>query len=127
MFQFTRALPLLFGLATAGLAASSGLASAGTDGPHCTITEHVEGGMRRIQGSVTSPKSVSGEYHLALKAQGNGSSSTVSQGGPFSVRANEPTAIAQMSIDRSARFSIDFSITLDGRTIDCTREGALAT
>jgi len=127
MFQFTRALPLLCGLAVAGLAASSGLASADTEGPHCTITEHLDGGMRRIEGSVTSPKSTSGEYRLVLKTQGNGSSSTVSQGGPFSTRADEPTAIAQMSIDKSARFSIDFSIILDGQTIDCTRDRTHAT
>tara|TARA_R110002020_G_scaffold57111_4_gene157532 strand:- start:506 stop:889 length:384 start_codon:yes stop_codon:yes gene_type:complete len=124
MIQLTRALPLLAGLGLAALAATAGLAGPDGSAVQCEIVEHSQNDMRTIEALVTSPSPASGDYRLAIASRGNGNSSSISQGGAFTVPANETIAVGQMMIGDDARYSVDFSITLDGRTIDCTRPGA---
>ena len=127
MLILSRPLPLLLGIGLAAIAASAGLASSGRDGLACTLVEQSQHGMRSIAGTVTSPRDATGQYKLAIRTSQHGNSSTVSQGGPFAVRAHQPTTIGQVQIDAGARYSLDFSITVDDRTIDCTHQDARAT
>jgi len=124
MSQLTRALPLLVGLGLAAAAATAGLAGPDGSAVQCEIVEHSQNGMRTIEAMVTSPKAASGDYRLALESRGGGNSSSISQGGRFTVPANQTIAVGQMMIGDDARYSVDFSITLDGQTIDCTQPGA---
>ena len=80
--------------------------------------------MRTIAATVRSPGAVSGQYRLVIRSTGNGNTSTVSQGGDFSAPADEDTSVGQVQINAGTRYSIDFSITVEGETIDCTQNGA---
>jgi hypothetical protein len=124
MTQLTRALPLLVGMGLAAVAATAGIAGPDGSAVQCEIVEHSQNGMRTIEAMVTSPKPASGDYRLAIESRGGGNSSSISQGGRFTVPANQSIAVGQMMIGTDARYSVDFSITLDGRTIDCTQNGA---
>lgn len=124
MTSFTRALPLLLGLGMVAGAASAGMANADTPTPRCTIVEHTQNGMRSIEGSVLSPRAITGEYRLAIKTRTNGNSSSVSQGGVFAAPADEPVSVGQVMINADTRNSVDFSITVGGQTIACAPPGA---
>ena len=124
MSQLTRALPLLAGLGLAAMAVTAGLAGPDGTAVQCEIVGHSQNGMRTIEAMVTSPEPASGDYRLVMETTGNGNSSSISQGGGFTVPANQTTVVGQMMIGDDARYSVDFSITLDGKTIDCSQPGA---
>ena len=124
MSQLTRTLPLLLGIGLAAIAATVGMASSTGDALRCDIVEHSRSGMRIIEGRVSSPRFVAGDYRFAVKSQNRGNTATVSQGGAFAVPANEPVSVGQVQIDAGARYSLDFSITVGGQTIECTPGGA---
>ena len=127
MFHLSPVLPVLIGIGIVAAAGSAGMASSDTSALNCLVTQQVQNGMRTIQGTVSSPKVISGEYSLAIKSTSNGNSATISQGGMFSVSANEPASVGQMLINAEARYSVDFSISVAGQTIDCIYNKARAT
>lgn len=127
MLTLSRTLPLLLGIGLAAIAGSAGLASSNNDALLCGLTEQTHNGMRSIIATVVGPSAIEGQYHLSMKTVRSGNSSTVNQGGPFAIRAHEPATIGQLQIDAKARYSIEFSITVDGHTMDCSENGALAT
>ena len=127
MSHLTRTMPVLFGIGLAAIAASAGLASATSDTLRCDIVEHSQNGMRSFSGLVTAPKAITGQYSFAVKSQNKGNTATINQGGAFAVPADAPVPVGQIMIDASARYSLDFSITVAGDTIDCTAKGARLT
>lgn len=121
MTRFTplRSLSLLLGMGLAVAAGTAGMAKSDTDAVQCSTIEHTQHGMRTIEGTILSPRPVAGEYRFAVKSSSHGNSSTINQGGAFSVPANEAVSIGQVQINSAARYSADFSITLGGQTIAC--------
>lgn len=121
MTSLIRSVPLLIGLGLAGIAATTGLASAGDDDLRCDIVQAQQAGMRTITATVTSPRAVTGTYQLDIQTSRNGNTSSVNQGGMFAATAGETVTLGQMSIDAGARTSIDYAITIAGQTIVCSQ------
>jgi hypothetical protein len=114
------AVPTLLGIGLAAAVGTAGMASTTTDSIQCGILEHAERGMLTLEGTILSPQTLSGEYRFALRSTSNGGSSNISQGGYFTVPANEVTPVGKVMINAGAHHTLDFTVTVDGRTIDCS-------
>ncbi|MCS6758754.1 MAG: hypothetical protein MO852_06785 [Candidatus Devosia euplotis] len=112
------ALPALLGIGIAATAGTAGMASATADTIQCGVVERSERGMLALEGAILSPQALSGEYHFALRSIDNGGSSNISQGGSFTVPANVVTPVGKVMINNGARYTLDFTVTVDGQTID---------
>ena len=107
-------------------AATSGFANSTPRDLQCGIATTTKGGMLTIQGVVLSPADVGGEYSFSLRSRNGGSSSDNSQGGAFAARADTPTMVGQVSLNAGARYDLDFTVTVDGKRIDCNSEFKMA-
>lgn len=114
------------GLTLAALAASGGLANqdgfANQDAVQCGVASSSEGGMLALEGTVLSPVAVSGEYRLSIRSASGGGSSNISQGGHFNAAANEATALGKVMVNAGSSVDIDFSVTANGKDLDCNQE-----
>lgn len=108
------------GLALACLAASDGLANQGA--VQCGVATRAEGGMLALEGTVQSPVAVSGEYRLSIRSSSGGGSSNISQGGQFTAAANQATALGKVVVGAGSSLDIDFSVTANGQSFDCSQE-----
>lgn len=113
------ALPLLLGIGIAAIAATSGMANSTASAVQCGIAESAERGMLAVQGTILSPVALSGEYRFSIQSASNGGSSNISQGGYFTVAANEATPIGKVLINAGSTYDVDFDVTADGKTLDC--------
>ncbi|SEP98764.1 hypothetical protein SAMN05428969_1423 [Devosia sp. YR412] len=113
---------IALGLVIAAIAATSGLAnSGGSDTIQCGIAESHQNGMQALEGTLTSPVAVSGEYRFAIQSASNGGSSNISQGGFFSANANEITTLGKVMLNSGAKNTVVFDVTVDGKKIDCNQ------
>lgn len=108
------------GLALACLAASDGLANPAD--LQCGVATKSEGGMLALEGTVLSPVALSGEYRLSIRSSSGGGSSNISQGGQFTAAANQPTAIGKVMVNNGSSVDVDFSVTTNGKSLDCSQE-----
>ena len=111
------------GLGLAALAATGGMANSLSHpaaSGECGIVTSVHNGMLVIEGQVSSPVALRGSYELAVQSRSKGGSSNIKQGGEFSAPADRATTIGQVTLNADAQYEIDFSISHDGKTIDCS-------
>ncbi|MBD8064284.1 hypothetical protein IC608_02180 [Devosia sp. PTR5] len=105
------------GLGLAGFAAT---ANAAPDGLSCGVMAHTANGMATLEGVIKTDKAAAGSYSFALKSSGGGSNNSVRQGGQFRAEPGMVTTLGQVSINSDARTSIEFTVTIDGRSYDCS-------
>ncbi|KKB09909.1 hypothetical protein VE26_08800 [Devosia chinhatensis] len=117
-----------FTLGVIALLALGGAALAGSGNPaptqggvSCGVATRTAHGMTTFQGVVEAPGKLIGDYRFALVGKSNGGSSTISQGGPFSIEAGTSTILGQASLNADARVDIDFTVTAKGQTYDCSQ------
>lgn len=116
----------LIALAALGVAAAAnadGLNGATTsNGLACGISKTGSGNMMNIEAVVQSPTDLDGDYRLSLRTSGGGGSSNVSQGGPFAAKAGTPASLGKVTINSGSTLDADFTITIDGKTYDCSQQ-----
>lgn len=105
--------------ALAGAAAASGASGPG-GGLACGIDTSTERGLMTIAGVVHSPTALSGQYSLALESRGSGGSSTISQGGAFALDPGTVGTLGTVTVNAGASVTIAFTITSNGRQLDCS-------
>jgi hypothetical protein len=114
----------LMGLGIAAIAATSGMANSTAESIQCGIAEGSERGMLALEGTILSPVALSGEYRFSMRSSGNGGSSNISQGGYFTVAANQATPIGKVLINAGSAYAIDFDVTANGKKLDCSQDVA---
>jgi hypothetical protein len=77
--------------------------------------------MLAVQGKLMSPTALNGEYHFALKSSGGGGSTNINQGGQFSAAPNAEVALGQVMVNANAHVNVDFTVTANGKTYDCSQ------
>lgn len=124
MITPTRAAAIATALVGTALAATAGMANstATASSVQCGIVTTPNQGMLELEGAILSPVALRGEYRLALKSSGNGGSSNISQGGYFSVDANQPTTISKVMINAGSSYNIDFDVIADGKKLVCDQD-----
>ncbi len=114
---------LRIGLLAFGALALAGAAAHATSNDadlNCGISTQTERGLLAIEGIVESPTALSGEYRFALKSQGAGGTSNISQGGHFSVAPGAPVSLGKVMVNAGASIDVDFTISADGKRLDCS-------
>jgi len=109
----------LLGLGLAALAATSGMANAGSNSGTCGVLTSTQNGMLLIQGSILSPVPLEGSYQFKVQSSGGGGNSNISQGGNFSAPANEQTTLGQVMINAGSNYEVDLDVTANGQKLDC--------
>lgn len=108
---------VLAGLGTAGFAAN---AASGNSDLSCGVHTTTSQGMTQLEGVVQSAKALTGDYRMTIKRSGNGGSSNVSQGGPFSANAGVATSLGQSTLSSGGKLDVQFTVTAGGKTYDCS-------
>ncbi|RDE09422.1 curli-like amyloid fiber formation chaperone CsgH [Pelagibacterium lacus] len=106
-------------LALAGAAAASGASGPG-GGLVCGIDTSTERGLITISGVAHSPIALSGQYSLALESRGSGGSANISQGGAFALDPGAVGTLGEVTVNAGASVTIAFTITSQGRQVDCS-------
>jgi hypothetical protein len=114
----------LFGLGLAALAATSGIANASAASDACGIVTSTQNGMLVIEGAVLSPVAIDGSYQFAIQSSGGGGNSNISQGGQFTAPANQQTTLGKVMINAGSNYNVDFTVTANGKKLDCDQEVA---
>jgi hypothetical protein len=110
----------VMGIGIAAIAATSGMANSTASTVQCGIAEASEGGMLALEGTILSPVALSGEYRFSIRSSSNGGSSNISQGGYFTVAANQATPIGKVLLNAGSTYDVDFDVTsADGKKLDC--------
>lgn len=109
------------GLAGTAMAAQSGLAGHPSPDLRCGITVKTEGNVLTIEGSVLSPAALSGQYRFAIASQGSAGSASINQGGAFSARPHDVTALGMVTLDAAATPKITLEVTANGERFDCSQ------
>ena len=87
----------------------------------CGVMTKTQGGMLAIEGTLVSPTALNGEYRFALKSAGGGGSTNISQGGQFSAAPNAEISLGQVMVNAGSNVSVDFTVTANGKTFDCSQ------
>jgi hypothetical protein len=114
----------LAALGTAGVAANANSTTQSAD-LNCGVSTATESGMLVVEGIFQSPTGLSGEYRFALKSVGAGGSTNVSQGGQFSAAAGTAVSLGKVMVNAGASIDVDFSVSADGKSLDCSSPLAL--
>jgi len=121
MLQSTITLGMIALITLGGAAAAANATGGGPKtGISCGVRTATEGRMMIVEGVVQSPKAMSGDYRFTLKSSGNGGSTNISQGGPFSTLADSPASLGKAMINAGSRIDVDFTITSGGQKHDCS-------
>ena len=113
-------------LGTAGVAANANSTSPATD-LACGVSTATEHGMLVVEGVFQSPTALNGEYRFALKSMGAGGSTNVSQGGQFSAAAGTAVSLGKVMVNAGASVDVDFTVSADGKRLDCSAPLAVRT
>lgn len=113
---------IALGIAITAIAATAGVANSGTNAVQCGFATTTQNGMLSLEGTLSSPVELTGEYRFAIQSSSNGGSSNISQGGMFTAKANQPTVLGRVTLNSDARYNVVFDITADGKKIDCNQE-----
>ena len=107
------------GIAAVGANADSSAAPRNA-GLSCGVTTVTERGMLTIEGVVESQKALVGEYRFAIRSQGAGGSSNISQGGEFSAAPGAPVPLGHVMVNAGRGVTIDFVVKTGGQQFDCS-------
>ncbi|MDB5614587.1 MAG: hypothetical protein JWQ22_2240 [Devosia sp.] len=111
------------GLVIAAIAATGGMANSGSaNSVQCGIVETAQKGMLVLEGMLTSPVAISGEYRLAIRSSSNGGSSNISQGGYFTAKADEATSLGKVTLNTGSSYNVVFDVTANGKKIECDQD-----
>ncbi|WP_338719772.1 curli-like amyloid fiber formation chaperone CsgH [Devosia sp. XK-2] len=110
----------ILALGALALAGAAAHATSNDGGLSCGVTTQTERGMMAIEGVVQSPTALTGEYRFALKSQGNGGSTNINQGGQFSVAPGAPVSLGKVMVNAGSAIDVDFTISADGKRLDCS-------
>lgn len=110
----------LVALAALGIAGVAANANTPAHGLACGVSTVDERGMLTVEGVLQSPTALSGDYRFALKSQGGGGSSNVSQGGPFSIAPETRVSLSKVTVNAGSTLDIDFTVTAGGQEFDCS-------
>lgn len=114
---------IALGLVIAAIAATTGMAnSTSASAVQCGVAKTTQNGMLALEGTLTSPTAVSGEYRFAIQSSGGGGSSNISQGGYFTANANEPTALGRVMVNTGSSYNLVFDVIANGQKVDCNQE-----
>ncbi|ODT68199.1 MAG: hypothetical protein ABS75_21280 [Pelagibacterium sp. SCN 63-23] len=114
----------LAALGAAGVAATAGPSDAALA---CGVSTVTERGMLAIEGVLQSPTALAGEYRFALKSSGAGGSTNINQGGQFSAAAGSAVSLGRVMVNAGAKIDVEFTITSNGRSFDCSEQFAART
>lgn len=104
-------------LALAGAAAQANGNASDLD---CGIHTQTERGMLTVEGVVTSPVAMEGEYRFSLKSSGGGGSSNINQGGQFSIAAGTSASLGQVMVNAGSAVDVEFTVSSGGKEFDCS-------
>ncbi|MFD1744802.1 curli-like amyloid fiber formation chaperone CsgH [Rhizobium helianthi] len=114
----TVALTLL--IAAAGSTTGLALAAGSAKGPlRCELKVTNTGGMTMLQAFVVSDREVDGTYRLKVDGSGQGGTSTIQQGGPFSASSAKPTSLGSVSLGSGSAYDARLDITAGGKSVKC--------
>lgn len=117
---------LRLGLAGLAVIGAAGMAIGASATPvsdlACGISTETKNGMMAIEGVVQSPEAFAGEYRFALKSSGAGGNTNIRQGGAFTVPANDLVTLGRVMVNAGSNLDIDFTVTMDGQTLDCSQQ-----
>ncbi|UYO00677.1 MAG: hypothetical protein KIT02_05545 [Devosia sp.] len=113
----------LAGLAVVGAAGMAiGASSAPVSDLACGVSTVTKNGMMAIEGVVQSPEPLAGEYRFSLKSSSAGGNTNIRQGGAFTLPANDVVTLGRVMVNAGSNLDIDFTVTTDGQTIDCSQQ-----
>ncbi|MFD1251552.1 hypothetical protein DEVEQU_03603 [Devosia equisanguinis] len=113
-------------ISLAALGAGASANAAGTD-IACGVSTKTEHGMLAVEGVLQSPTALNGEYRFALKSSGGGGSTNVSQGGAFSAAPDAAVSLGRVMVNAGSKIDVDFSVTANGKQLDCSQQFAART
>lgn len=120
--------PAVLGLGLLALAVAAGQAETAT-GPAetkspvtCGIDAVESGAMIAIDAAFRSDVATTGSYQFRVASSGPGGSSNISQGGNFEAGANDTVSLGKVTINKDAQYEIDFSVTANGVSLDCSKD-----
>lgn len=114
------AIPALLGAALIG--GNFAYANASTGPTQCSVQTTINGNTQSLHGVILSDVDANGTYQFSVRSSGPSGSSNINQGGNFTARAAEPVIVGQVQLNASARTTVNFTVTLGDRTIDCTTQ-----
>ncbi|MBZ9938759.1 hypothetical protein LB518_20855 [Mesorhizobium sp. BR1-1-16] len=110
------------------MAAGAAVAAAGRDGGGtaagplaCSIGESRSGGQIILAPSVRAARATDGSYSLRVSGGGGGNSSTIRQGGDFSLPPGGTAALGTVSLSGgNATYAVTLDITAGAASARCT-------
>lgn len=127
MLHSTAQLGLIALLVLGGAGMAANAYGTAADGLACGVSTSNANGMLSVEGVLQSPEALTGDYRFALKSQGAGGSSNISQGGQFSATPGMPVSLGKVSVNAGANIEVDFTITTGGKKYDCSQQFATQT
>jgi hypothetical protein len=110
-----RALPLLLGLATAGLAIGANVTASQADSLSCEIQADATNGMMVLQGVVHADAAISGSYRFKV----TGAATNISQGGAFAAAPGQTATLGKVMLGGHAIYDASLQVTANGVTTVC--------
>ena len=86
----------------------------------CGVSTQTEHGMLVVEGVFQSATALNGDYRFALKSQGAGGSTNISQGGQFSAAAGTAVSLGRVMINAGSDVDVDFTVSAGGKTLNCS-------
>lgn len=95
----------------------------------CSIEEEVAGASVTLRGVATASLPATGRYRLQLRKSGPAGTSTISQGGEFSLDANRSARLGQVgfNLEPEGRYEAELTLESDGRRLQCRLSGPRST
>ena len=112
----------LAALGAIGVYAVADSASATTGGAlTCEIQIAKHNGDVELTGIVHAARATSGTYRFKVLNDGDGGSSTINQGGDFSLAAGESTVVGNTTLGNADDMRVKLSVTSDHGSATCSR------
>jgi hypothetical protein len=127
MIPMTRRVALSAAIALTALATGAALAGSGGSGSMargglaCGLSQTRSGGEIILVPSVQSAKAASGSYDLRVSGGGSGGTSTIRQGGDFSLAAGGSARLGSLSLmARGASYDVTLEVTTPAASARCS-------
>lgn len=88
----------------------------------CEITAVPQSGMVKLQAFAKGDANAGGSYSFNVEKTGGGGSSTISQGGDFTLGKGGPELLSSVMLDaKDARYKAVLDIDLGTKSVSCTK------